>query len=187
MGMIGRALSYLYRSISGVKVSDIKTDTGGGDNRTAQHFEPANQTSRPIPGDYAALLPVPGSGRQVAIGFLDPKNPQDLNDGEHKSYSRDSEGVIMASVTLKNDGSLVLGNANGSLTINPDGSVILTNQNGSLSLLASGDIDLNGATVDITGAGDFPSSLSVGGKDLAEHDHAITSGSSAPGPTGPNN
>lgn len=62
----------------------------------------------------------------------------------------------------------------------------------SVTGVAPGGFDLNGFTIDASGAAASPVSLTApsviaDGKELAGHDHAINGGSSAPGPTGVNN
>ena len=88
-----------------------------------------------------------------------------------------------------NDASVVMGAdsidvATSSVTINITDS--------SVTGVAPGGFDLNGFTIDASGAAASPASLTApsvlaDGKELAGHDHAINSGSSAPGPTGANN
>ena len=192
MGLIGKVLSYVYSSLgqNDDKVGDIKLDPGGEANRTTWHAEPANQTSQPLSGDFICVMPIPGEGKTVAVAFIDPNNPQDIAAGEHKTYARSpDDGAIKCMVHLRNDGTIAITNEAGtSITADSsDGSVTI---NG-VKFDTSGNI--TGAN-DITAAGTVEadtlngtSSVMAAGKEIVNHDHNINSGSSAPGPTGPNN
>ncbi len=94
------------------------------------------------------------------------------------------------SSTLAVDGSTTLVNPNGQFELKADGTVAGTNGSGDFELQAGGTMDINGATIDPSGniiATSFSApSIVAAGKELAAHAHAITGGSSAPGPTGPN-
>ncbi len=95
------------------------------------------------------------------------------------------------SSTLAVDGSTTLVSPNGQFELKADGTVAGTNGSGDFELQAGGTMDINGATIDPSGniiATSFTApSVIAAGKELAGHDHAIAGGSSAPGPTGPNN
>lgn len=195
MGLLGRLLSYSYRVVNGFNIGDVKTDPGGGENRTAQHFQPANIAGRPLPDDVAALLPVPGAGRVVAVAFGDPSAPDDLEPGELLLYARDDTGARVLSVKLANDGALTARNADGGeLLLNPNGSGRLGNSNGGIIIDAGGQVTINGFTIDTSGnvsttgsgefgTGEFGTSLRVGGKELNNHTHSgVTTGGGISGP-----
>ena len=74
MGRIAKLLSFVREVRNGAKVSDSKVDPGGGADITAQHFAAAGDDSHPMPGDYVALNTDSGSGRESAVGYLDPLN-----------------------------------------------------------------------------------------------------------------
>lgn len=204
MGRIAKLLSFLRTSRNEAKISDVKADPGGGPNITAEHFADSGDDSHPLPGDYVALNTDSGSGRESAIGYLDPLNEPKAQPGDKRIYGRDSEsGAVVVEVWLKNDGTAIVSNDNGSVTLRPDGGTVVTtpestfdaaadgsikgdNGNGSYELQAGGDFLVNGVTIDTSGNVTIPTSLNLAGKEIAGHDHPITSGSSAPGPTGPN-
>lgn len=170
------------------KVSDVKVDPGGGANITAQHFAPTGDDAHPLPDDYAATMSVPRTGSEVAIGYIDPKNEQKAQPGDKRIYARDPEdGSTVVEVWLKNDGTALVSNAEASVEVKPDGSISASNSAGSFELQAGGNFVVNGVTIDTSGKVTIPTSLTLGGKEIAGHGHAINSGSSAPGPTGPNN
>lgn len=170
MGRIARILSFIRSTRKSAKISDVKIDTGGGANITVEHFSTPGDDSHPLKTDYVITLETPQSGGAVAVGYLDPANDQKANEGDKRIYSRDATGVVKAEIWLKNDGSIEC-----------------TNGNGSIELRAGGNILLNGVTIAADGTVTIPTSLNLNGKEIAEHTHAITSGSSAPGPTGVNN
>lgn len=215
MGRIAKLLSFLRVTRNEAKISDVKVDPGGGPNVTAEHFAAAGDDSHPLPGDYVALNTDSGSGRESAIGYLDPLNEPKAQPGDKRIYARGEDGVVIVEIWLKNTGEATILNENGSVTLRPDGGAITTtpestfdakadgsikgaNGNGSFELAAGGDFLVNGVTIDTSGNITSPAtitgvnvagstSVKAAGKELAGHDHAITSGSSAPGPTGPNN
>lgn len=172
MGLIGRLLSYAFTQTG----ADIKLDPGGGENRTAEHFQPANMASRPLPEDYVVTVPVPGAGRVAVVAFVDPGAPDDLAPGDAMLYARDSNGARSVSVRLDSDGTLTAQNGGGSLTLE-----------------ASGNVIINGVTIDtngnITAPGDGVfqgSTLSVAGKNVNGHTHpqANDSGGNVEQPVG---
>lgn len=198
MGRIGKLISFVRATVGTTKTSDVKVDRGGGDNRTPQHFSAPGDDSFPLPGDFVAIVDQAGTGRDSAVGYVDPKNLQKATAGDKRIYARDANGDQIIELWLKNDGTATLSNANGSFTLAPDGSITGTNANGSYQLQAGGDFVVNGVTIDTAGNITTPTTLSAvtvvasgsmtaAGKELAGHDHPINSGSSAPGPTGPNN
>lgn len=187
MGLVGKLLSFVRVARNGAQLSDSKIDPGGGPNITAEHFSAPGDDAHPLPGDYVRVASVPQSGRAAVTGYVDPNNQQKAQAGEKRIYARDADGVEVVEVWLKNDGTALVTNSNGSVTLSPDGSILGQNGGGSFELQASGDFVVNGVTIDASGAVTIPASLTLAGKEIAGHTHPITSGSSAPGPTGPNN
>lgn len=188
MGRVAALLEFVRALRGDVKVSDVKVDRGGGDNRTLEHFADSGDDSFPLPTDYVASVDQTGTGRESAVGYLDPLNEQKSTVGDKRIYARDPEtGAQVVEVWLKSDGTAVTENANGSATLAPDGSHVLTNANGSIVLQVDGTVNINGVTIDKDGNVVIPTSLTLAGKEIAGHDHGITGGSSAPGPTEANN
>lgn len=205
MGRVAAVLEFVRVLLGETKVSDVTVDRGGGDNRTPQHFADPGDDSFPLPLDFVATINQEGTGRESAVGYLDPKNEQKSTAGDKRIYARDPEtGLQVVEVWLKSDGTASTENANGSVVLAPDGSSTLTSPNGSFTLAADGSITgtnangsfvlqvggdfvVNGVTIDKDGKVTIPVSLTLSGKEIAGHDHAIDSGSSALGPTGPNN
>lgn len=188
MGLVAKLLSFTRLTRNSAEVSDVKVDRGGGDTRTLEHFSAPGDDSHPLPGDYVAALSQAGTGREAAVGYLDPLNNPKAGPGEKRIKARDaSTGLDVVDVWLKSDGTAITENANGSSTLAPDGSITGTNNNGSFSLQSGGAFVVNGVTISPNGDVDIPSSLTVNSKEIADHGHDINSGSSAPGPTGGNN
>lgn len=101
MGLIAKLLSY----VPGI----VKADAGGGQNLTAQHYSTPGDDAQPVPSDYVAMIPVPGSGKYVAVGYLDPDNAQTAGPGGKRIYSRGPDGgVAVAELWLKNDGTIIV-------------------------------------------------------------------------------
>jgi hypothetical protein len=109
--MITRLLSFLRADRDGVKAPDVKVDTGGGANITAEHFAPPGDDSHPLPDDYVLSTGASGTGRASVAGYFDPVNEGRSAEGERRAYSREpsEEGGkrVIAEHWLKNDGSVV--------------------------------------------------------------------------------
>lgn len=212
MGRLGKILSFIRADRNEAKVSDVKADPGGGPNITAEHFAPTGEDAHPLPGDYVATVRAPGTGRETAIGYLDPKNESTAQPGERRTYSREpEEGRRMADHWLKNDGTVVTTNydAEGAVVSvieqAPDGTITATtgeatfyakadgaikgaNGSGSFELAAGGDFLVNGVKIAADGSVTVPDSLVLAGKELADHTHAgsLTAPSGPVSPTGVN-
>lgn len=188
MGLISILRSFTRVVRNGAQASDVKIDPSGGANVTAEHFSAPGDDSHPLPDDFAVAVSVAQTGRAAVIGYIDPLNTPKAEDGEKRIYARDpSDGSVVVEVWLKNTGEALTSNVNGSVTLSPDGTIKGVNTNGSFELQAGGDFVVNGVTIDKNGKVTIPTSLNLAGKEIAGHDHAINSGSSAPGPTGSNN
>ncbi|MBW1725988.1 MAG: hypothetical protein JRJ62_00120 [Deltaproteobacteria bacterium] len=172
MGRIAKVLSFLRLTRRDAKVSDVKLDTGGGANITAEHFSSPGDDSFPLTTDYAITVDIPRSGGGVVVGYIDPINTSVALEGEKRIYARDpANGSIKVALRLKNDGAVTFSNANGSMDLAVDGT-----------------FNINGVTIDKDGKltaniVDATTSLLAAGDEVVEHDHIIKSGSSAPGPT----
>lgn len=184
MGRLAKILSFVRAERRGAKVSDVKADPGGGPNITAEHFAPTGEDAHPLPGDYVATSRAAGTGRETAVGYLDPKNESKAQAGEKRIYARDPDtGDVVVEIWLKNDGEALAINANGSVKLRPDGGSVVTtpestfdcaadgsitgqNANGAFSLETGGDFVVNGAK--ITTGGDV---VSATGVSLNNHPH----------------
>lgn len=161
MGRIAKILSFLRVTRNTAKISDVKVDSGGGANITAEHFAPVGDDSYPLKTDYALTIGTRRSGGEAVVGYSDPLNTPKAAEGDKRIYARDpSDGSVVAEMWLKNDGSIVMTNEAGDNIINPDGSVDFA----------------NGATIDKDG--DVISSTGIS---LNLHKHIGNLGS----PTGP--
>ena len=204
MGRIAKVLSFLRVIRNEAKISDVKIDPGGGPNITAEHFAPPGDDSFPLPTDYVVTAEINRTGNEAAVGYADPLNDPVALEGDKRIYGRDADGATVNQVWLKSDGSVLVSNDNGSVLLRSDGGSIITtpestfdakadgsikgaNGSGSFELQTGGDFIVNGVKIDAAGAVTIPNSLTLAGKEIAGHNHNITSGSSAPGPTGANN
>jgi len=149
MGRIAKLLSFVRVTRNSAKISDVKIDPGGGSNVTAEHFAPAGDDSFPLKTDYLVTNDLPRAGGEAVVDYLDPINTPKATEGDKRIYARDaSNGAVSVEVWLKNDGTGILSNANGSFTRNPDGSIKGINGSGSFELQAGGNFVVNGVTID---------------------------------------
>jgi len=86
---------------------NVKVDTGGDDSLIADSFADGGDDSPPLAGDVAALNDGPETGTQQITGYDDALDGV-ASPGEKRIYSRDSDGVAVAEVYLKGDGSIVI-------------------------------------------------------------------------------
>lgn len=165
MGRLGRLISALKTTFQSVKTTEAKVNPGAGPAITCDQFQNAGDDAQPLPQDYCVLVPIDGTGRWALVGYLDPEALQRAGPGERRLYARDASGEEVVSHWLKSTGEAALTNANGGLRLLPDGS-----------------FNINGVTITPDGR-----VIDASGVELGTHNHNITSGSSAPGPTaGPN-
>ncbi len=152
-GVIARVLSTLRVVRDGVSRLEVTADPGGGANITPEHFSPAGDDSVPLPADFLGGILVQGTGRTIASGYVDSKNPGIALGGEVRRYARDENGAIVSSVHLLRDGSIELSSVLGvnGLTLGADGSITGFNAAGSFVLVANGDFEVNGAKIDASG------------------------------------
>lgn len=156
MGLVGRILSYVGRT--------AKINSGGGYTLTANTFSAAGIDSAPIAGDYCATIQSRGASAHVVAGIVDHVNNSQAGAGEIRVYSRDSTGVIIADIWLKNNGAIEI-NSTGPLNING----IIISKDGGIRLPAGQSI-----TAD---------SIIANGLELAGHTHGgVTVGGGATGP-----
>lgn len=146
MGRIAKILSFIRTTVKGAKVSDVKTNAGGGANITAQHFANAGDDSFPLLTDYALSVGVEGSGKEATAGYLDPVNPPKATAGEKRIYARDANtGLVVVEVWLKSDSSAIISNENGTITLQADGEV---NINGARITTGGNVITASGVSLD---------------------------------------
>ncbi len=136
-GRVAKILSFIRALRNGANVTDVKTDTGGGVNITAEHFADAGDDAFPLETDYALTVGVNGSGKEAVVGYLDPVNTPKAAAGEKRIYARDADsGEVVVEVWLKSDSSAIISNANGVFTLQADGEV---NANGA-RITPDGDV-----------------------------------------------
>ena len=197
---IAKLLSFTRVIRNEANVSDVKIDLGGKDNITAEHFSDPGDDSFPLSDDYVLAVDVPRSGGKVAAGYVDPVNTPKALEGDKRIYGRDKDsGVSVNEAWLKNDGSILVSNGNGSVLLKADGGSIATtpqstfdcaadgsikgdNGAGSFELELGGDFVVNGVSIDPTGNITTPAtvnaanvaasaSLTVASKEMGGHTH----------------
>lgn len=125
------------------KVIDSSTNDNGepsakveiykNDNANAKIFNPSGVEARPLDGDFCFIKDSEDTeGGKDVLGFIDPKNETVSEKGEHRTYSRDEDGNIVAAFHLKKDGSLQIDldkdfiqNIAGNINQTIDGNVII--------------------------------------------------------------
>ncbi len=116
MGRIGTVLEFGREA----EVEWVKIDLGGENTKTADHYSPPGVDAPPLPGDFAALETSTGEGTVQATGYSDATT-REASPGEHRTYARDSDGLVVGSLWLKGDGSIVAANAGGQMTLSTAG------------------------------------------------------------------
>ena len=184
MGRIANVLTFVPGIRRNAKVTAVVCDSGGGYLVTAQNFSVPGEDSPPLTGDYALLVETTATGDITVAGYVDPSNTQVALAGERRMYARNTDGLIVATVHLKQTGEATVFNSKASATIKPDGSATMTNGSGTMTMLDNGDFNINGVVIKPNGSIIVPSSLTLAGKEIAGHTHPVTT---APGTTGANN
>lgn len=140
MGLIGTVLSTERSTNSdGAKVTIVKFDAGGGDIQTGELFAPSGVDAPPLPGDSVEAVSGTRSGGHQVVGSIDPNNAGVADDGEHRTYGRDSSGAIVSEIWQKGDGSIEI-TATGNVSINGVTIDPLGNIAGALNIDALGKI-----------------------------------------------
>jgi hypothetical protein len=85
-------------------------------NKTATLYNAPNMVTRPLVGDFVSISQ---SGAEYVINSV--FNNVECGEGGAKIYARDADGNVVASFELKNDGSHIGQNANGSFELTSAG------------------------------------------------------------------
>lgn len=172
MGFIATIKNVFASNRNGTAVREYTVDGGGDDSITVDGYGTPGDDSPALPSDLIHCADGTGEGRANAAGFIDPGNELLAAPGERRLYSRDSAGGKKTQVWLKGDGSILIDtDANVTInnaTIDPEGNIV-----------SPGTITADNIIGNL--------SVKAAGKEVVGHDHDILSGSSSPGPTGPNN
>lgn len=156
MGLIARLLSFTRTERGNSKLDDAKVNPGSGAILTAEYFTAAGEDANPLPGDYVAIVKIPGRGRGAAVGVVDPNNEQKALPGERRLYAREIGGDSVCEIWIRQNGQIVISNPNGAVTLQPNGT-----------------IDLNGATID-TGGELVCTDAVIDGIRFSTHGHPYT-------------
>lgn len=162
MARVGEILEYKRTETdSGVAISDVQVDLGGGNIVTARHYQAPGDDSYPLVGEYA--LCVETGSEYTVVGFIDPQLTYEAEEGERLLFSRSALGQIKAKLHLKADGSVVI---NETVTIDPDGNIT-----------TDGTIDAAGA---ISSDGEVTAMAAGPGITLSQHLHPTGVGPTSP-------
>lgn len=206
MGLIGSLKQFIRETLNGRYYSESKIDTGGERNYTCEHYASINDDCYPVEEDDVVVVEIEGTGRHVAVGYIDYINEPKSQKGERRVYGRDEAGVDISHLWLKNNKDIEITNAVGtaqilstgqiqlsndavSATLAPSGQAEVVNGAGYIKLLANGSVDINGAIISTSGKITTPDafvgpSAIIGGKELNNHTHPA---GVPPGNTGVNN
>jgi hypothetical protein len=165
-GVIGKVLSFERVTRNEANLSDVKIDVGGGEILTAEYAHGPGDDDHPLPDDYVLAVQVPGSGRLVVAAFVEPDAQQTAQAGERRMYARDANRAEIVQFYLKNDGTAVMSNANGTFELRPDGSYKGNNASGFFELEVGGDFVANGAKMKTNG-----DVVTSDGVSLRDHPH----------------
>ena len=117
---------------------------GGKNTKWASLFGAPGDQSKPVAGDYAALIEHPGGSRVTAVAFASPDIETVGQNGERYFVGRDSDGVPVSTFHMKNDGDIILRNEKGTFTLKSDGKFRFENDGGYIELASNGKCDING-------------------------------------------
>ncbi len=142
MGLTGIVRKFARFVKGGKNYSRVTVDLGAGQNQDMNHYSDPGDDSQPLPTDLMAASDNMESNGLNAVGYIDEKNAGIAGPGEKRIYSRDSDGNVVASFYLQDDGTIIMANDNGTLTLD-----------------ASGDLDFTGGT------------FTINGQVFADHEH----------------
>jgi hypothetical protein len=191
MGLIGKILSFVRQMRNGANVSDVKSTIAGKYPVTPEHYSSPGDDSHPLPGDYDFLVPTKQKGRMAAVGYVDPNNTQAAQAGEKRIYARDSSGVEIVQLHLKNDGEATLFNDETEVLISPAGDFVAMNSIISVDFNSAGTLtaDNGVASVEINISGQIDLSNAAGSIQLLANGNIVLNGvviTPAGGITAPN-
>lgn len=114
---------------------EVELELATDDPATADHYSAPGDDSAPLPGDFAATMPIEGEAETVAsIGYSDDVS-RVAGAGEKRIYSRDAGGGVVAEVYLQSDGTVAITQPTGaSVTLAADGSITLSGTSVSLEV-----------------------------------------------------
>jgi hypothetical protein len=159
---LGRVIkSYIAKvSGSGALAQWLAVEEFAGDERKAQVFGPSNEDFAP-PNDMSTIDVPLGRDRGflTSVAYRNKKISPVAVAGESRKYSTNEAGdVVMAEVFLKQDGTILVKNANGSMELEPDGKIGLYRGSTFIRIGSAGNvtieapiITLNAGVVNING------------------------------------
>jgi hypothetical protein len=161
VGLISIVKQFVRAVVDGAYKVSITHDPGYPDSNDAEVYGPSGDDSPPLPEDFALLVETPGAGRQNVAGYMDTRNEGVAEPGEVRRYARDPDGVVVATIWMKGDGTITI-----------------VNDNGSIEMAPSGDVTINGVTIDTSGNISTPGDIEATGDVTA--DGEVTAGNAVP-------
>lgn len=123
MGRIGTVKSFARVTRNGEKTCEVVADMGGRDIVTADVYASGGVDAPPVPGDLVVLVPGPGTGGRVAVGFIDTSREGVADAGEVVVVARDANGDVVSTVTQSSDGVVRIDNGRGYIELGAGGRV----------------------------------------------------------------
>lgn len=176
MGRIGRVIKTFIDKLSGsgTNAQFSSVEEFSGDQRTAQVLGPCNEDFAPPENCKTFDAQI---GRDRGFLVLAAYHNQQIEPvaihGERRLYSTNQAGdTVMSEVFLKQDGTILIKNANVTITANPSGLLtIVTSGNSEITsakTIINNDVDIIGnvditGNLDITGETDMTGSIGMTG------------------------
>lgn len=152
MGLIAKILEFTSKK-------RILAAPFGGDRVTVQLALPPGYDGAALKEDYIVLMPIDGTTRLVGVASADTAEGE-CEAGEAMLYARNAVGAKRCRVHVKNTGEIEISNGAGSVVLN-----------------ANGSIEINGASITLTGDVQTASGIS-----LMAHTHTCAALGSPSGP-----
>jgi len=137
MGLIARLVE--------IKNRILKVDLNSNNIVSTWHFQPAGDDAPPLITDKAFVSETKGADAFASLGFYDTKNSGVAEKGEKRIFSRGSDGLKIAEIYLKKDGSINISGGSGTIHIKTSGEIELSNGSGNIKLTPGGKLEINGA------------------------------------------
>lgn len=166
LGKVSHSERVVDEGVPKVRVFVEEGDEGSPDPIEVELLAEPGVDALPLPGDEVAILESEGKGNTIAQAFADIINAGKAEPGEHRTYARDPDGVVVCEVWCKGDGTVAI-----------------------TSIKAGSKLDLNGVLIDqqgnivapgeITAMAGTPEAPLPGAK-LSAHLHPTAVGPSGP-------
>ena len=184
MGRIGKVIKSFIAKLSGSSTDAqfSSVEEFAGDQRTVQVFGPCNEDFAPPENCKTLNIPLGrGRGFLISAAYHNQQIAPAALPGERRLYSTNQAGdTVTAEVFLKQDGTVLIKNAEVTITVSPSGLLeILTTGNTEITsakMIINNDVDIIGS-LDVSVKIDAPiidasTTMSVNSKDVETHKHS---------------